>query len=236
MRRIDAPEILDSENCPAEEVQPTLQTLDRINRFFGGVSTTQKMIGRVAAATGTKSFSVLDAAAGSGRMLEAVRQRLAACGVLIHGTLLDRDRSHLPQGNFHQNQVHQGRSQASVAGDALALPFADQSFDLVCCNLFAHHLTPPQLCQFVREGLRVSRYALLINDLVRHALHLGLVYASYPIMGSHVAWLDGLTSVRRAYVPAEIREIVAAFPADSVARIEITRHYLFRMGAIVWKA
>jgi hypothetical protein len=98
-----------------------------------------------------------------------------------------------------------------------------------------HHLTPPQLCQFVREALRVSRYALLINDLVRHALHLGLVYASYPIMGSRVAWLDGLTSVRRAYLPGEIREIVAAFPTDSVARIEISRHYLFRMGAIVWK-
>ena len=90
--------------------------------------------------------------------------------------------------------------------DALALPFADGAFDLVSCSLFAHHLDPLQLKQFVREGLRVSRRALLINDLVRHPLHLALVYAGFPIMRNRVAWLDGLTSVRRAYVPEEIRK------------------------------
>ena len=29
-----------------------------------------------------------------------------------------------------------------VAGDALSLPFRDESFDLLSCNLFAHHLSP----------------------------------------------------------------------------------------------
>jgi hypothetical protein len=60
---------------------------------------------------------------------------------------------------------------------------------------------PAAIQQFVREGLRVSRRALLINDLVRHPLHLALVYAGYPIMRNRVAWLDGLTSVRRVYTP-----------------------------------
>ena len=91
--------------------------------------------------------------------------------------------------------------------------------------------------QFVREGLRVSRCALLINDLVRHPLHLALAYAGFPIMRSRVAWLDGLTSVRRAYVPAEIRGLVAsAFSSNGAPRVEITRHYLFRMGVTVWKS
>ena len=55
-----------------------------------------------------------------------------------------------------------------MAGDALALPFRDASFDLVSCNLFAHHLSPQELVRFVDEALRVCRVAVLINDLVRH--------------------------------------------------------------------
>ena len=82
----------------------------------------------------------------------------------------------------------------------------------------------------------MNRRALLINDLVRHPLHLALAYAGYPLMRNRVAWLDGLTSVRRAYVPNEIRSMLARdFPAAISPRVEISRHYLFRMGVIVWK-
>ena len=54
----------------------------------------------------------------------------------------------------------------AVAGDALALPFRDASFDLLSSTLFAHHLSPQELVQFVDEALRVCRVAVLINDLV----------------------------------------------------------------------
>ena len=124
-----------------------------------------------------------------------------------------------------------------MVGDGLALPFRDASFDVVSSNLFVHHLPPPQIAEFVKEALRVSRRAVLINDLVRHPLHLALVYAGFPIMRSRVAWLDGLTSVRRAYVPDEMREAISSrISSNGIPRIEISRHYLFRMGVIVWKA
>ena len=240
MQRLDAPEILDSETCPAEEVRAALQTLDRINRCFGGVSTTQKMVERVLAAWGTRHFSLLEVAAGSGEVPRTVRQRLARKGIRMDVTLLDRVRSHLPQAKLPQAKPAErnassssARQDGGVVAEALALPFPDEAFDLVSCNLFAHHLSPEQLAQFVREGLRVGRKAVLINDLVRHPLHLALVYASYPIMGSRVAWLDGLTSVRRAYVPREIRSVACA--ASPHTKVEIIRNYLFRMGVIVWK-
>jgi ubiquinone/menaquinone biosynthesis C-methylase UbiE len=236
MQRVDAPEILDSESCPEEEVQAALQTLDRINRWFGGVSTTQKLVERAAVASGEKHFSLLEVAAGSGKVPVAVQQKLASRGIHLDVMLLDRIPSHLPGRRGAQG----GRDSKkwlsrpdSVVGDALALPFGDESFDFVSCNLFAHHLTPLQLGQFIREALRASRVALLINDLIRHPLHLALVYASYPMMGSRVAWRDGLTSVRRAYVPEEIRGIVTS--ASPHRRVEIIRNYLFRMGVIVWK-
>ena len=54
-------------------------------------------------------------------------------------------------------------------------------------------------------------------------------------MRCRVAWLDGLTSVRRAYVPEEIRSMLASAFSQTEVRVEISRHYLFRMGVIVWK-
>jgi ubiquinone/menaquinone biosynthesis C-methylase UbiE len=231
MQRVDAPEILGSENCPADQVQPTLQTLDRINRWFGGVSTTQKMVERVAAVTGVNSLSLLEVAAGSGKMPQIVRERLASKGITLDVTPLDRAPSHLPGKNHHARQVAEN---GGIVADALALPFTDCAFDLVSCNLFAHHLNETELVQFVREGLRVSRRALLINDLVRRPLHLALVYLSSPIMGSRVAWLDGLTSVRRAYVPEEMRKMLRQ-ELGLDGEIEISRNFLYRMGVIVWK-
>ena len=223
MLRIDAPEILDSDACSATDVEISMCDLGRVNRWFGGVATTRKMVERVAQASGVKRLSLLEVAAGSGMVPGLVRQKLARRGIALDVTLLDRARSHLSAGNH------------SVVGDALGLPFRDGAFDLVSCNLFAHHLDARRLGRFVQEGLRVSRRALLINDLVRHPMHLALVYASYPIMRSRVAWLDGVTSVRRAYVPEEIRKMITAALSQSGGEVEISRNYLFRMGIIVWK-
>jgi ubiquinone/menaquinone biosynthesis C-methylase UbiE len=223
MPRVDASEILDSDVCSPAEVEISMRDMGRVNRWFGGVATTRKMVERVAQASGTKHFSLLEVAAGLGEVPEIVLRRLARHGITLDVTLLDRARTHLPSGNH------------SVVGDALGLPFADEAFDLVSCSLFAHHLNPQQLAQFVRESLRVSRRALLINDLVRHPLHLALAFAGFPLMRSRVAWRDGLTSVRRAYVPEEIRGMVdSAFSSEPV-QVEISRNYLFRMGVIVWK-
>jgi SAM-dependent methyltransferase len=224
MRRVNTPEILDSDDCPPREVEASLRDLSRINRWFGGVATTRKLIERVAAATGKKHFSLLEVAAGFGEVPKVSGEQLARRGITLEVTCLDRVRSHLLPGNH------------SVVADALALPFPDGSFDLVSCSLFAHHLEPAELARFASEALRVCRCAMLINDLIRHRLHLALVYAGFPLMRSYVSRVDGVASVRRAYVPEEMREILrSASPDGSAPRLEISRHYLFRMGVIVWK-
>jgi hypothetical protein len=232
MQRVDAEEILDSGSCSACDAQGVLTVLGRVNRWFGGVATTQKMVERVAQATGAKHFSLLEVAAGLGEVPEKVCAEVARLGITLDVTLLDRAQSHLPLNNCGNGKRIQNNSR--IVADALALPFGDGAFDLVSCSLFAHHLNAPLLAHFVREGLRVSRRALLINDLIRDPVHLALAYASFPIMRSRVAWLDGLTSVRRAYVPDEIRSLLASAFSPEV-RVELSCNYLYRMGVIVWK-
>lgn len=222
MQRVNTPEILDSDACPPLEAETSLRDLCRINRWFGGVATTRKLIERVAAATGNKNFSVLEVAAGFGEVSKTAGRQLAPKGISLDVTDLDRVHSHLVRGN------------RAVVADALALPFQDNSFDFVSCSLFAHHLEPADLAHFISEALRVSRCAVLINDLVRHPMHLALVYAGFVWMRSYVSRVDGLASVRRAYVPDEMRQILSS-AARPPARLDISRHFLFRMGVIAWK-
>lgn len=220
MKRIPTEELLDSDSGTPEEIAASLADLRWINRNFGGRATTLAMVEQVAKATGTNQLSLLEVAAGSGDAPHWASEELAARGVGLSVTLLDRCASHVGNG---------GRS---VAGDAFALPFQDGSFDLVSCGLFAHHLPPEQVVRFVKEGLRVCRKAVLINDLIRHPLHLAMVYAGCLLYRSRLTRNDAPASVRQAYTMREMREMLQATPAS---RIEISRHYLFRMGVITWK-
>jgi SAM-dependent methyltransferase len=223
MQRVSTPEILDSHACPPVEAEASLRDLCRINRWFGGVATTRRLIERVAAVTGSKYLSVLEVAAGFGEVSKTAGRQLERAGITLHVTDLDRMPTHLLRGN------------RAVVADALSIPFQDNSFDLVSCSLFAHHLEPADLARFADEALRVSRCAVLINDLVRHPLHLALVYAGFPLMRSYVSRLDGPASVRGAYIPEEMRQILAC-ASERATRVEISRHFLFRMGVIAWKA
>lgn len=222
MLRTNSPEILDDDDCPAIEAATSLRDLCRMNRWFGGVTTTRNLIDRVASATGLKRLSVLEVASGLGEVPRTAGRQLARHGITLDVTDLDRMHSHLrPQ---HR----------ALVADALALPFGDASFDVVSCSLFAHHLEPCELKQFATEALRVSRRAVLINDLIRHPLHLALIYAGFPLMRSYVSRVDGVASVRRAYVPEEMRTILND-GIKAEAKVEISTQYLFRMGVIVWK-
>ena len=220
MKRVAIPELLDTDSGSPAEIAASLSDLNRINRWFGGISTTTSMIRRVAQKLGVLSLSMLEVAAGSGYVPERARQKLVHDGIELKVTLLDRAPSHLVNG------------QRAVAAEVVALPFRDASFDLVGSVIFLHHLSPEQVIQSVNEALRVSRTAVLINDVVRHPMHLALVYAGLPLFRSRLTHHDAPASVRQAYTTAEIRDLLKR---TSAARVEIHRHYLFRMGVMVWK-
>lgn len=220
MKRQAIPELLDTDSGSPAEIAASLSDLNRINRWFGGISTTTSMIRRVAHERGTSSLALLDVAAGSGYVAEKARRKLVREGIDLEVTLLDRSPSHLVNGN------------RAVGGDVLALPFHDASFDLVGSVIFMHHLPPDQVVQSVNEALRVCRTAVMINDVVRHPIHLALVYAGLPLFRSRLTHHDAPASVRQAYTVAEMHDLLKR---TNAARVEIHRHYLFRMGVIVWK-
>ena len=221
MRRTVIPELLDDDLGTAAEIAESLIDLRHINDWFGGTRTTIELLRRVARESRKQKLSLLEVGSGAGDVPLTAQCVFAEHGIGLQVTLLDCVSSHLPRG-----------SAASVVGDALRLPFADGAFDVVSCSLLAHHFEPETLGTFATESLRVSREAVLINDLIRSRLHLLLVCLGLPLFRSRITWHDAPASVRRAYTCEEMRGLLAKVGAK---RIQISRHYLFRMGVLLWK-
>ncbi|MBZ5522406.1 MAG: methyltransferase domain-containing protein [Acidobacteriia bacterium] len=220
MKRVVIPELLDTDAGTPREVAGSLADLDMFNRRFGGVNTMASMLQAVAAQRKLRSASWLDVAGARGDMAARTVAVLAGQGLEVKPVLLDLAASHL------------SRHMAAVCGDALQLPFRDNSFDVVGCCLFLHHLEPEQIADFVNEALRVARHAVLINDLIRHPLHLLIARAGMPIYRSRITRHDAPASVRRAYTVSEMHEMLRPTQAQ---QIEIKEYFLFRMGVIAWK-
>jgi ubiquinone/menaquinone biosynthesis C-methylase UbiE len=223
MKRKVIPELLDTDAGTPAEIATSLSDLRRINRWFGGLATTQALLERVAPKQELRSLSVLEVAAAASEVPEVVRTNLQKRGIEIDVTLLDRSATHFGKSS---------NGSRAVVADALALPFADASFDIVCSCLFVHHLVPYEVVQFVNEGLRVCRVAVLINDLIRHPIHLALVHAGWPIYRSRVTRHDAPASVWQAYTVEEMLDLLKQTKA---AKTETSRHFLFRMGLVIWK-
>jgi 2-polyprenyl-3-methyl-5-hydroxy-6-metoxy-1,4-benzoquinol methylase len=221
MRRTVIPELLDDDLGTSAEIAESLRDLRHINEWFGGMRTTTALLRRVARECGCRELSLLEVGAGAGDVPLAAQGVLAKSGIELQVTVLDRSWSHLPHGGA-----------PSVAGDALHLPFRDGAFDVVSCSLLAHHFEPETLVNSARESLRVCRQAVLINDLIRSRLHLLLVYLGLPLFRSRMTWHDAPASVRRAYTCDEMRALLADVGAR---RVQVSRHYLFRMGVLLWK-
>jgi ubiquinone/menaquinone biosynthesis C-methylase UbiE len=177
----------------------------------------------VARRTGKTHFSLFELAAGKGFVPMQAGRDLGHDGMRLDITLVDRAPTHLP-GN---GQAHK------VAADALNIPFSDSAFDLVSCTLFLHHLAPEEVLKFASESLRVARVAVLVNDLVRHPLHLALAYTGVPLYRSRITRNDAPASVKQAYT---IEEMSDFFHSAGATKVETQRHFLFRMGVIAWKA
>ena len=222
MQRRPTPELLDTDSGTAKEISDSLSDLRWFNRWFGGIATSRKLLSRVAQKTGKNEFSWLEAAGGDGFVPNTLQREFERSGIRLRITLLDRAFSHLPKN----------RTMVKIAADALSLPFRNSAFDLVSCSLFVHHLSPEHATRFFREALRVCRVALLVNDLIRHPLHLALAYAGAPLYRSRITRNDAPASVRQAYTIPEMRQILHHAGAASA---EVQHNYLFRMGVIAWK-
>lgn len=198
MNRSYETEILDGENIPQDVVIRAHKDLDRLHGLLGNTAA-------FVAALKTDPLPVrrvLDVGCGHGGLLLQLQRRL---GVDVVGVDL-RPPAVSPFPIF----------QADVTKDPL--PEAD----VAICTYLAHHLSDDGFVSLIRNVGRSCR-RFIILDLVRHRLPLVLFRIFIAPFLSPVNVADGLTSIRRSMLPAEMRASVTKALAGTNATFECSR-------------
>jgi ubiquinone/menaquinone biosynthesis C-methylase UbiE len=97
----------------------------------------------------------------------------------------------------------------TACGDALALPFASRSVDVVLCSQLLHHFDDADCVRLITELDRVARHRVIIADLRRSWIAAsGFWMASFPLGFHAITRHDGFVSVMRGFTTAELGSLV----------------------------
>ena len=196
-------EILD--DAPDEEAQQNLRELTRINRWFGGHRVLRSSLRQLYRPD--TSFTMLDVGAATGDVARTVKKAFPQAQV----TCLDWQTRNLRYAPHPK-----------VAGDALALPFKDDTFDVVHCALFLHHFTDEQVVELLTKMKRCARQAVVLQDLERHPLaYYFLPATAWLLRWSSLVLHDGPISVEAAFHAEELEGLARR---AGLAQGQVERH------------
>ena len=204
-------EILDLPDVDPNVVTRSLADVARCNALFGGVSSALDEI-RNTFQDLPRSATLLDVGTGLGDIPCRVRTLARENGVELTTIGLDSA----------LELTRAGRQSLSfaVCGDALRLPFADRSIDVVMCSQLLHHFIDADAVALLREMNRVARVRVVVSDLRRSwVAAAGLWLVSFPLRFHAVSRHDGVVSVLRGFTSDELADTVR----DAIARKPVVR-------------
>ncbi len=227
--RSDAAELMDTACTDAADYARCLADLAQVNTVTLARRPTLAFLDRaVRRRPGTDTVSVFDVAYGHGDMLRAIARWSRRRGRLVRLGGVDLN----PDAAAAARAASPDLTLALVSGDVLThLPAA--SYDYVVSSLFTHHLTDPQIVEFLRWMERHAVRGWFINDLHRHPLP----YHGFRMLAWLMRWHrfvrhDGPVSIARAFRPRDWRALLR----DAGVPGEIAWRFPFRVCVTRLKA
>jgi SAM-dependent methyltransferase len=199
---------MDAPGLPESEVAAAYQVLERVNHQLGNQRSMGRELRRFLAGegSGVDRVTLLDLGTGSGDIPRAIREALVSRGIVGVAIALDHDPTAVKLARREPLDV--------VRGDALRLPFADGSIDLVTAIKFAHHFSGTALSCLVAEMARVARHRVIVLDIRRHwVAYWGFVAWSRIWTRNRLVRFDGPLSVLRGFTAAELLALTTPLPA-----------------------
>ena len=202
------PELMDDPALEARQHVQALRGLERINRWSRSASILWSPIRDAASQAPGRSIRVLDVATGAGDLPIALWRAARR-----HRVPLSIDGC-----DVSPRAIEHAKRRASAIGAEVgffpldvfsdALPAGE--YDVVMSSLFLHHLDEAQGRYLLGRMREAAGRLVLVNDLVRSRLGLGLAYAGTRLLStSPVVRIDGLRSVRSAWTIEEVGAMAA---------------------------
>ncbi|HEY5219366.1 MAG TPA: methyltransferase domain-containing protein [Gemmatimonadaceae bacterium] len=217
-------EYLDDPATPASVRARSIGDVVRSNTLLGGANALLRELRHTLPAAGSTA-TLLDVGTGLADLPRRATRLAAARDVTLRTVGFDAAESLLRAARRSVTDV--------VRGDALALPFATGSVDIVICSQLLHHFEHEDAVCVLRELHRVARHAVIVSDLRRSWIAVaGFWLVSFPLAFHAVTRHDGVTSVLRGFTAAELAALVRE--ATGV-HATVQRHLGFRL-AVQWRA
>src|SRR5713226_9765407 len=216
-RRKRGVEILDSPDVDPGIVTRSLADVACANALFGGISSALDEV-REALKEVPHDATLLDVGTGLGDIPCRAREEARRNGIELITIGLD---SALVLASASQCSID-----FAVCADALRLPFADNSIDIVMCSQVLHHFRDDDARQLIAEMNRVARTRVVISDLRRSFVAAGGLWLASFVLNFHsVSRHDGVVSIMRGFLPEELAELVKSVTGRKEV---VRRHPVFR--------
>jgi len=202
---------MDDLTRPDREFDDAYRELEIINRRLGGIHAIERFL------PAKGGLLMLDVGAGACDVSEA---------------LLVRTPSRIAALDLNPRGLKFARKSWPLAGDALDLPFRDNTFDVVMASLFFHHLSDEDCVRVLVNMWRVTKGLVLVNDLHRHpAAYLAIKALAAAYSKSTMVRHDAPASVLRAFKQDDL--LLLAKRAGIPARVY--RSFPFRLVLVARK-
>lgn len=198
------------------------------NRWFGGrravLQSMSELLRDIDRTTsGDAPLVLLDVGTGLGDIPRAAKALAAQRGVqlLTIGLELTPALAHAARGAADE----------AICGNAMRLPFASGSVDVVTCSQVLHHFEDAQADALLRELTRVARSTVIVSDLRRSWTAAALLWmVSFPLRFHPVSRHDGIVSILRGYTAPELGRVVTT----AVGRVPAVRNRLGWRVTAMW--
>lgn len=201
-----------------------LEDLAWINRWLGGTRLVLDQLASLLASL-PPPVRILDVATGYADIPRAIARWGRRRGLRIQIEAID---SH---AQILELARHASRAYPEIQvreGDALTLPYADESFDVVLASLILHHTEGEAQARLMRGLYRVARYAVVVNDLRRGRWPYFVTWMSLRLVSrNRIIHHDGPVSVRRGFLA---RELSALAREAGWVQARVSRHAFFRLA------
>ena len=198
-------EIMDDFTMEGVLFRDTLDKLEIINRFLGGNSVTIKGLKKLLKnQSKNKTITIVDLGCGNGDVLRDVSKFGRKNNYSFKLIGIDAN----PAAIDYARELSKEYSELSFKTiDILSEDFKKQSYDVVLCTLFLHHLKNEELISFLKTTTDKAKIGVVVNDLHRHKL----AYYLFKLIGffikNKMVRQDGLTSVLRAFKREDLENI-----------------------------
>jgi 2-polyprenyl-3-methyl-5-hydroxy-6-metoxy-1,4-benzoquinol methylase len=223
-RRFDLnnPELMDRPGIDPAMLREELQMLENFNRHLGGHQLVLEYVQRLLGSSRTESLNILDLATGIADIPRAIVAWARQRRLLITITAVDGNPQVLQIADEFCRDWPEIRLEQH---DLRALPYANDSFDILLCSQALHHFDSADAITILRQMEKIARVGYIVNDLRRNwSAIFSTELLARTLVRSRIFRHDALQSCRAAFT---VRELQALAEQAGLDNFHIHRHHWF---------